>query len=131
ITYRELDARARGMARALDDMGVAHGEKVAIVSPNAARFLISFYGVSGYGRILVPINYRLNSEEVQYIVEHSGASVLLVDPEMDDSLGGVTAKQPIVLNGQQDHALFAPAGEGEMPKTSEADEDATCSINYT
>ena len=37
MTYRQLDARARGMALALDDMGVAHGERVAIVSPNAAR----------------------------------------------------------------------------------------------
>ena len=40
-----------------------------------------FFGVSGYGRVLVPINYRLNAEEVSYIVEHSGATVLLVDPE--------------------------------------------------
>ena len=37
ITYRQMDARARGMALALDDMGVGHGERVAIVSPNSAR----------------------------------------------------------------------------------------------
>ena len=49
--------------------------------------------------MLVPINFRLNTEEVQYIVEHSGASVLLVDPELDEALGGVTAKERIVLDG--------------------------------
>ena len=49
------------MALALDDLGVEHGERVAIVSPNSGRFLTSFFGVSGYGRILVPINFRLTT----------------------------------------------------------------------
>src|SRR4051794_30607388 len=67
ITYRELGARARGLAIALDRMGIGQGERVAIVSPNAARFVVSFFGVSGYGRILVPINFRLTADEVGYI----------------------------------------------------------------
>ena len=83
LSYQDLERRARGMAVALDQMGVDHGERVAIVSPNAARFLISYFGVSAYGRILVPVNYRLNADEISYIVDHSGASVLLVDPESD------------------------------------------------
>ena len=73
LTYRELESRARGMALALDAMGVGHGERVAIVSPNAARFLISYFGVSAYGRILVPVNYRLNADEIGYIIDHSGS----------------------------------------------------------
>jgi acyl-CoA synthetase (AMP-forming)/AMP-acid ligase II len=131
LTYGQLDARARGMALALDEMGVEHGERVAIVSPNAARFLIAFFGVSGYGRILVPINFRLNTEEVQYIVEHSGASVLLVDPELDDALGGVAAKERILLDGQADATLFAEAPPNAAPERWQPDEDATASINYT
>jgi acyl-CoA synthetase (AMP-forming)/AMP-acid ligase II len=131
ITYRELEARARGMALFLDELGVGPGERVAIVSPNAARFLTAFFGVSAYGRILVPINFRLNSEEVQYVVEHSGASVLLVDPEIDATIGGVTAKERILLDGSEDVALFAEAAAGVRPEPWDADEDATCSINYT
>ena len=77
--------------------------------------MTSFFGVSGYGRVLVPINFRLNSDEIQYIVEHSGASVLLVDPEIDATLGGVTAKQRIVLDGVEDAALFAEAADGATP----------------
>jgi fatty-acyl-CoA synthase len=129
LTYGELAARARGMAKALDDMGIAHGERVALVSPNSARFLASFFGVSGYGRVLVPINFRLNAEEVDYIVEHSGASVLLVDPELDEPLAGVTAKERVVLDGTEDASLFSP--EPAEPRAWEPDEDATCSINYT
>ena len=129
LTYKNVAARARGMAAALDRMGVKQGERVGIVSPNAAKFLTSFFGVSGFGRVIVPINFRLNAEEVGYIVEHSGASVLLVDPEYDGPLAGVTAKHRIVLDGTQDAELFAPADDA--PAAWQADEDATASINYT
>jgi acyl-CoA synthetase (AMP-forming)/AMP-acid ligase II len=129
LTYGEIARRARGMAGALDAMGVGIGERVAIVSPNAARFLISFYGTSPYGRVLVPINFRLNVDEVTYIVEHSGATVLLVDPELEGTLAGVNAKHKILLDGVQDAELFA---EGDDPgELWSPDEDATASINYT
>jgi fatty-acyl-CoA synthase len=131
VSYRELESRARGMALALDRMGVDHGERVAIVSPNAARFLISYFGVSAYGRILVPVNYRLNADEISYIVDHSGTSVLLVDPESVDSLRGISTKHKIVLDGVADAELFAAAGDDAEPAPWAADEDATASINYT
>ena len=131
ITYREMAARARGMALALDRMGVPLGARVALVSPNCSRFMISYFGVSGYGRVLVPVNYRLNADEVSYIVEHSGSTVLLVDPEIDEALSGVTAKERIVLDGVDDAGLFAPAPEGALPAPWLPDEDATCTINYT
>jgi len=131
ITYRSVERRARGVAIALDRMGVAGGERVAIVSPNAARFGILFFGVSGFGRVLVPINYRLNADEVSYVVEHSGASVLLVDPESDEALRDVKARHRIVLDGVDDAELFAEAPDDAQPAGWEPDEDATASINYT
>src|SRR5215471_9451802 len=131
ITYRSLERRARGLAIWLDQIGIGHGERVAIVSPNAARFGIAFYGVSAYGRVLVPINFRLNADEVSYIVEHSAASVLLVDPESDEALRDVKAKHRIVLDGVADADLFAEAPDDAEPAPWEQDEDATASINYT
>jgi acyl-CoA synthetase (AMP-forming)/AMP-acid ligase II len=131
LTYSELESRARGMAIALDGMGVGHGERVASVSPNAARFQIAYFGVSGFGRILVPVNYRLNAEEIRYILDHSGTTVLLVDPESADALGDVAVKHRIILDGQADADLFAPAPPGAQPADWAADEDATASINYT
>lgn len=130
VTYRELGRRARGMARALEHLGVPPGGRVALVSPNAARFLVSFFGVSGWGRVLVPVNFRLTADEVSYIVGHSGADVLLVDPEYDEALAGVKAPTRIVLDGKEDAELFAPL-EAAEPEPWEGDEDATCSINYT
>jgi fatty-acyl-CoA synthase len=131
MSYRELRDRAQGMAAALDDLNVPVGGRVGIVSPNAARFLVAFFGVSGSGRILVPINFRLNAAEIGYIVEHSGTDVLLVDPEYDEVISEVSARERIVLDGEADAALFGPIGAGREPNGWEADENATCSVNYT
>src|SRR3954454_2787956 len=73
----EAARRVRALEAGLDELGVDAGERVAVVSPNAARLLELFYAVPSSGRVLVPINFRLRSEEVEYIVDHSGASVLL------------------------------------------------------
>src|SRR5262249_48921644 len=64
VTYGRVAELARAQAAALDELGLERGERVAIVSQNAARFLIALYGVSGWGRVLVPINFRLNSSEI-------------------------------------------------------------------
>ena len=131
MTYAELEARARGMALALDEMGVGHGERVAIVSPNSGHFLISYFGVSAFGRVLVPINFRLTTEEMAYVVSHSGATVLLYDPELTDVVAGIEVAHRICLDGVADAALFAPALADARPAQWAADEDATCSVNYT
>jgi acyl-CoA synthetase (AMP-forming)/AMP-acid ligase II len=128
LTYRQVAERAAAQAAALDELGVAQGERVAIVSQNAARLLTSFFGISGSGRVLVPINFRLNADEVAYIVEHSGASMLLVDPELDEQLAGVTAKRRYVIGAESDAELYR---FGVEPEPWEADEDATATINYT
>jgi fatty-acyl-CoA synthase len=131
LTYAELWRRAQGLAAALDEMGVPTGARVAMVSPNSAKFLVSFFGVSGFGRVLVPVNFRLNAEEVGYIVEHSGAQVLLVDPECDRTLAEVGAQHRVVLDGVGDAGFFVPIEAGRAPRGWDGDEDATCSINYT
>ena len=128
LTWREVARLARAQAAGLDALGVGHGERVAVVSQNAARLLTSFFGVSAYGRVLVPVNFRLSAEEVGYIVEHSGASVLLVDPELDDVLSGVTARHRFVIGKEADDALLRFDAD---PEPWIADEDATGTINYT
>jgi acyl-CoA synthetase (AMP-forming)/AMP-acid ligase II len=129
ITYRELARRTRALQAGLDELGIAVGERVAVVSPNSARNLELFYAVPSSGRILVPINFRLRSEEVEYIVEHSGASVLLVDPEIDEQIAMVTAKHRFLLGAESDDALLR--FDREAATWSDGSEDATATINYT
>jgi fatty-acyl-CoA synthase len=132
LTYKQMDRRVRGMARKLEDMGIGVGDRVAIVSPNSSKFMISFWGTSKYGRVLVPINFRLNTEEIRYIIAHAGVRVLLVDPEQYDVVKDIDVEHIIVLDGVGDEALFAelPAGAQE-PTPWTPDEDATATINYT
>ena len=127
LTYRELGELARAQAAALDDLGLDTGDRVAVLSHNAARLLISYFGVAAFGRVLVPINFRLNAEEIRFIVEHSGSRLLLVDPELVDVVAELDV-ETLVL-GDDDERIFA---RGRQPRQWAApDEDATATINYT
>ena len=128
ITYAEMARRAKAMAAGLDELGIAQGERVAMVSHNSARLLTALFGVSGSGRILVPINFRLVAEEVKYIVEHSGARVLLIDPELEDAMADVECEMKWTIGAESDAILMKFDTE---PQPWDGDEDATATINYT
>ncbi len=128
IDYREMARRAKAMAAGLDTLGIAQGDRVAMISHNSARLLTALFGVSGSGRVLVPINFRLVAEEVKYIVEHSGARVLLVDPELEEAMASVECEMKWTIGTESDAILMKFDTE---PAAWEADEDATATINYT
>jgi fatty-acyl-CoA synthase len=127
VTYRELATLARAQAARLDRLGVPRGGRVAVVSQNSARLLTSFFGVSGWGRILVPINFRLSLAEIEYIVGHSGSQVVYADPELKDKLDALDVPHKFVLG--EDDDLFLRDTEPEP--WEEPDEAATGTINYT
>ncbi|NDB25657.1 MAG: hypothetical protein EB021_09495 [Gammaproteobacteria bacterium] len=102
LTYARMAELARAQAAGLDALGIGVGERVAIVSHNSARLLTAFFGVSGSGRIIVPVNFRLSPAEIGYIVEHCGASMMLVDPELDDALAGIVPAHRYVLGTESD-----------------------------
>jgi acyl-CoA synthetase (AMP-forming)/AMP-acid ligase II len=129
VTYARMRDLARAQAAGLDELGVGVGERVAVLSQNAGRLLTSFFGVSGFGRVLVPINFRLSPAEIEYILEHSGASMLLVDPELAESVAHLPVKHRVVLGTATDAELF-PEGREPEPWDGQ-DEDATATINYT
>ncbi len=129
LTWRQVAERARAQAAGLDALGVGVGERVAIVSQNSARLMTSLFGVSGSGRVVVPINFRLSPAEIRYIVEHCGASMLLVDPELDDALTGIGPAHRYVLGAESDAVLYR--SDLEPAPWTGIDEDAVAAINYT
>src|SRR3954454_15289076 len=126
VSYGRVRELARAMAARHDRLGLAVGDRVAFVSHNSARLMTAFFGVCGFGRVLVPVNFRLSYDEVQYIVRHSGSRVVYVDPELQDSLAGLDAEHVFVLG--QDDDLYL---DGVEPRPWEPDENATATINYT
>src|SRR2546429_506569 len=129
MTYGQFAAMSRSVAAALEEMVVAAGGRIAIASPTRGRFLVSLFGVSVFGRVIVPVNFRLNAEEVRYIVEHSGSTVALIDPELDESLQELKVKHRFVLGTATDQQLFLR--KNAAPRGRVTDENATVSINYT
>jgi acyl-CoA synthetase (AMP-forming)/AMP-acid ligase II len=128
VTYREVARRGRALQAGLDELGVGEGERVAIVSHNSARLLELLLAVPSSGRVAVPINFRLSQEEVSYIVGHSGARVLLVDPELESSLKAVEAEHRFGTGEEYEQLLRF---DTEPRPWAEPDEDATATINYT
>src|SRR3954469_556032 len=129
LTYGRVAELARAQAAMLDERGIATGERVCIVSHNSARLFVSYFGVSAFGRVLVPVNFRLNSEEIGYIVEHCGASMLMYDPELEETLAGIECKHKVKLGTATDGEIYL---EGREPKPwPTPDEDAPGTINYT
>ncbi|GHC71562.1 acyl-CoA synthetase [Pseudorhodoferax aquiterrae] len=78
-TYAQFDDICSRLAAGLAGLGVAPGDRVAVVSRNSHAFAALRYAVARLGAVLVPVNFMLNAEEVRYILEHAGASVLCVD----------------------------------------------------
>jgi len=127
LTYREIATNARAQAARLDDLGVPLGGRVAVISQNSARLLTSFFGVSGWGRVLVPVNFRLSLPEIEYIVGHSGADVVYADPALKDKLDALDVRHKFVLGEDDDLYLH----DTEPREWAEPDEAATATINYT
>ncbi len=127
LTYAEAYELSQRQAARLDDLGIGVGDRVAVLSHNSSRLLTSFFGVCGSGRVLVPINFRLRPDEIAYIVAHSGARVLYVDPELVESVSGIDVEHRFVLG--EDESMFAAVGA--EPRGWEPDENATATINYT
>ena len=79
--------------------------------------------------MLVPINFRLSAAEMQYIVDDAEASLLLVDPFLDERVASVHARHRVVMDGVGDAELFAPADdEREWPRLAE---ELPATLNYT
>jgi len=128
LTFGEIAERGRQLAAGLDKLGVGFGERVAIVSHNAARLQHMLLALPAHGRIAVPINFRLNKEEIRYIVDHCGARVLLIDPELEQDMESIECEFKYTIGDIADSELFA---QGVDPIPWEPNEDETATINYT
>jgi fatty-acyl-CoA synthase len=75
-TYGEFFDRCDRWSSALQRLGVKQGDRVAYIAPNTHAQLESFYAVPQLGAVLVPINFRLVSDDFRYLIQHSGAKVV-------------------------------------------------------
>src|SRR3954452_53181 len=94
ISYASFDHRLRTVAGWLASSGIGPDDVVAVLMKNSTAFLEIAFAASHIGALFLPINYRLAADEVAYIVQNSGARILLADEELSASAAGC---EPIVL----------------------------------
>src|SRR5437867_11385527 len=81
FTYLEFNERCDRLSQALLKLGLKRGDRVAYLSFNCHRLLEAYYGVPQVGCILLPLNIRLSTEELSYVLNDAGPRVLFFDPE--------------------------------------------------
>src|SRR6266446_2372809 len=81
FTYAQFAERAARLGGALKNAVVKPGDRVAFLSMNCHRLLEAYYGVLEAGAVLLPLNVRLASQELIYILNDSGAKVLFLEKE--------------------------------------------------
>lgn len=79
LSFIEFDQQVSNAAGALQSIGVTKGDRVAVMGRNTLSWVISAMGALRAGAILVPINHKLMPPEVQFIVEHCQAKVLVFE----------------------------------------------------
>jgi fatty-acyl-CoA synthase len=147
LSWSEFAEQIGRFAGALVRSGVEPGDRVAVLAPNVPTLLAAHFAVLRVRAVLVAINTRLNAGEVRYILNHCGAKVVIVDPELapqvSDGTEPLTAKPRLVnledpVAGVTGAPLDGPTfdefidGAEVLPvATSIDDELRTTSINYT
>ncbi|HUQ94849.1 MAG TPA: acyl--CoA ligase family protein [Bryobacteraceae bacterium] len=125
FTYRELEQRVHRLASALRKLGVRPGDRVAVLAPNSTLALETHFALPLLGAVLVMLNTRLQAKELDWILGHCQAKLVLADPQL---AGLLDAKiRPVITEYEQ---LIA---SGDLPFTDapEVDEDGLLAINYT
>jgi long-chain acyl-CoA synthetase len=79
LTYRDFKDRALPLAKGLQDLGVAAGDRVSIIMTNQSKWLISAYALFYCGAAMVPLDYKLKPEEQWQLLKHSSANVLITE----------------------------------------------------
>jgi len=108
LGYGNMAERARALAGGLHGQGVGRGDVVALLSYNCPEFLETVFAANYLGAIAMPINWRLAAPEVRYILEHSGARVLVCGGDWTDLADDATDGMDAVVRASV--AESAPAG---------------------
>jgi feruloyl-CoA synthase len=93
-SFRTVKNMAEKAAGLFQSMGLAKGDRVAIMSQNTVSFVVGVYGTWMAGGIVVPVNHKFMAPEVEYILDHSGTKIFLFDGSLAPVAGKLSAGVP-------------------------------------
>lgn len=129
-TWKQFRARSRKFASALRVNGLKKNDRVAFLTFNSEPPLLAHFAVPQAGGVLVPVNTRLSAQEVAYIIEQSGSSLIFYHEALKDKLECVPSTVPIIEVGQELESFLELGSEAEVESWLD-DEYDLISINYT
>lgn len=140
VTHKEFTDNVFRLMNALFDWKLARGDRVACLLSNIPEIMELYFAVPYSGMIIVPLNYRLSTKELQFQLEDSGARLLVVEEQFISRIEPIRSE----LRGIRDFVLVGDRREGylayegvrsgyqpEIPKGIEVYEDDVADINYT
>jgi fatty-acyl-CoA synthase len=131
FTYEEFNQRAHRLAAALRRHGVAPGDRVAVLAPNTIAALEAHFGVMLAGAVLVMLNTRLQARELEWILNHCGAKVLIADPQLLPAVAPVLENLRDLALATDDYEGLLTQGEFPFTDPPPVEEDGIIAINYT
>src|SRR5258708_3857941 len=133
FTYREFGERSHRLAGLLRAAGAKQGDRIAALCTNSHVMLEMHNGVPMAGCAPLPINIRLVSQEISYIIENSGARVLIAMHEFAETAQASASStgSRLILAGDESSEYEELLKSAELCPTAEIDEMSLLAINYT
>lgn len=141
LTWRQLDERSNRLGNALAGLGVHHGDRVALLARNRPNCVEALFGCAKVGIVYAPLNYRFVADEIVYVLQDSGAEVLLCDVEYADVVRSLLDRVPTITHVvgfgaghgfELDYEELLAAASAEQPIAERpVDLDDVCWICYT
>ncbi|HET9531212.1 MAG TPA: fatty acid--CoA ligase [Blastocatellia bacterium] len=146
LTYRQFGERVDRWANMMRGLGVEKGDRVAVLSQNCHRILEAYFGTPVLGSILMPLNFRLIPDDFEYILNHGGAKVIVVEEGLTHLIDQIRDRLETVehfIIARHDGIGAADAGEwkdyetllgdapSERPAPADIEENEPSALLYT
>ncbi|MBU2513831.1 long-chain fatty acid--CoA ligase [bacterium] len=109
LTYLEFNSRTNRLANALGRLGIRQGDHIAVLQYNYPETLESIFAAFKAGCSAVPINFRLHSKEIAFIINNSEARAVILSPEFNDIILDIRSQLPKV-----DHLITLSGAKGAL-----------------
>ncbi len=140
LTYHQLGQRVNAWAHVMRSLGVAKGDRVAILSQNCHRMLEAFFGAPKIGAILMSLNFRLVPSDFEYILNHGEAKVVIVEAGLEHLIEQIrpnlTSVTRFLLGGASpegwlDYESLIDTAPADEIQPAEIDENEASALLYT
>jgi fatty-acyl-CoA synthase len=131
VTFAEFDAAANRAANALAGRGLDKGDRLALLSRNSWQYAVLTFAAAKLGVVLVPVNFMLGAEEIAFILDHSGATAMVVEDALvataEKAVGGramqIRGCVGAAHEGWEDVEGWWTVGPAHDPEVAVADDD--------